>query len=128
LAREGKAQLHLLKLDGRPIAVAIVLFSGDRAWFWKTAYDERYAHFSPGVLNALDLTAALGRDPRLSLVDSCAVAPHPMVDHLWGERLVVADWLVPLAGRGPLMLGLAAERLRRAAIAALKPVRDRLRG
>jgi hypothetical protein len=103
-----------------------VLFSGDRAWFWKTAYDEGHAHFSPGVLNALDLTAALGSDPRVSLVDSCAVAHHPMIDHLWSGRLAVADWLVPLAGSGPLMLGLAAETLRRAAIGSLKALRDRL--
>jgi hypothetical protein len=128
LAREGKAQVHLLKLDGKPIAAAIVLFSGDRAWFWKTAYDEAYAHFSPGVLNTLDLTAALGRDPRLALVDSCAVAPHPMIDRLWSGQLAVADWLVPLGGSGPLMLGLAAEKLRRAAASPLRALRDRLRG
>jgi len=128
LGREGKARVHLLKLDGKPIAAAIVLFSGDRAWFWKTAYDETYAHFSPGVLNALDLTAALGRDPRLSLVDSCAVARHPMIDHLWDGRFAVADWLVPLAGRGPLMLGLAAEKLRRAVMTPLKALRDHIRG
>jgi hypothetical protein len=127
LAREGKAQVHLLKLGGRPIAAAIVLFSGARAWFWKTAYDEHYAHFSPGVLNALDLTIALSRDPRLALVDSCAIAHHPMIDRLWGGRLRVANWLVPLAGRRSLMVGFAAEKLRHLAIEVGKSARNHLR-
>ena len=44
-----------LTIDDRPIAAAITLFSGDRAWFWKTAYDEEHARCSPGVQLALDV-------------------------------------------------------------------------
>jgi hypothetical protein len=51
-----------------------------------------------------------------------------MIDHLWSGRLAVADWLVPLAGTRPLMLGLAAEKARRAAIRSLKALRERLGG
>ena len=83
LAAEGKARIDLLTLDEKPLAAAITLFSGGRAWFWKTAYDEDYARFSPGVQLALDLTEELGGDAKISLVDSCAVAGHPMIDHLW---------------------------------------------
>jgi CelD/BcsL family acetyltransferase involved in cellulose biosynthesis len=127
LAAEGKARVDFLLLDGRAIAATIVLYSGDRAWFWKTAYDEAYARYSPGVQLALDLTEALESDRRLSLADSCAVADHPMIDRLWGERLAVADWLVPLAGPGSLAAGLAAERIRRSLRNSLKAMRNRLR-
>jgi hypothetical protein len=127
LAAEGKARIDLLKLDGRPIAATIALFSGDRAWFWKTAYDEGLARYSPGVQLALDLSEALGRYRHLKVVDSCAVAGHPMIDHLWEGRLALADWLVPLGGRPSFAAGVAAERVRRAVIAPLKAVRDRLR-
>lgn len=129
LARENKARVELLTLDGGAIAAAIVLFSGTRAWFWKIAYDEAHARFSPGAQLALALTRSLGADGRLDLVDSCAVASHPMIDSLWSGRLAVADWLVALpgaAGRFDLQAACAAESLRRAAIRPLKRLRERL--
>jgi CelD/BcsL family acetyltransferase involved in cellulose biosynthesis len=125
LAAEGKARIDLLKL-GNAIAATITLISGNRAWFWKTAYDEDFARYSPGVQLALDLSEALGQDPNLALVDSCAVADHPMIDHLWGGRLALADWLVPLGGRGSFVAGIAAERMRRAIVSPLKALRARL--
>ena len=126
LLGEGRARIDLLKLDGRSLAAAITLLSGDRAWFWKTAYDEASARFSPGVLLALDLTEALSQDERIKLVDSCAVADHPMIDHLWGGRIAVADWLMPLAGQASFAASIAAEQLRRAVISGAKAVRGRL--
>jgi CelD/BcsL family acetyltransferase involved in cellulose biosynthesis len=125
LAAEGKARIDLLTLDEKPLAAAITLYSGDRAWFWKTAYDEDYARFSPGVQLALDLTEELGRDRGISLVDSCAVAGHPMIDHLWHERLAIADWMMPLgAGDAALAAAMAAEKIRRIAINGLRAVRE----
>jgi CelD/BcsL family acetyltransferase involved in cellulose biosynthesis len=125
LAAEGKARIDLLTLDEKPLAAAVTLFSGGRAWFWKTAYDEDYARFSPGVQLALDLTEELGADAKISLVDSCAVAGHPMIDHLWSERLAIADWMMPLdaAGGTALAAAMAAEKVRRLAIHALRAVR-----
>lgn len=127
LAAEGKACIDRLVLDGRTIAAAITLFSGDRAWFWKIAYDETLARFSPGVQVTLDLGAALAADRGLVLVDSCAIAHHPMIDRLWAGRMAVADWLVPLAGPASFALAAAAERARRAARAPLRALRDRWR-
>ena len=74
---------------------------------------------------ALDLTEELGRDAGISLVDSCAVAGHPMIDHLWSERLAIADWMMPLAdaGRTELAAAMAAETIRRLAIKGLRTVR-----
>jgi hypothetical protein len=129
LAAEGKARIDLLTLGEKPLAAAITLFSGDRAWFWKIAYDEDYARFSPGVQLALDLTEELGRDTGISLVDSCAVAGHPMIDHLWSGRLAIADWMMPLgAGGTELAAALAAEKVRRLAIKGLRVAREFARG
>jgi CelD/BcsL family acetyltransferase involved in cellulose biosynthesis len=126
LAAEGKAQIDLLDLDSKPVAVAITLFSGDHAWFWKIAYNEDYARFSPGVQLALDLTEELGRNPGISLVDSCAVAGHPMIDHLWEGRLAIADWMMPLGAVGgpAFAAAIAAEKIRRFAINGLRTVRN----
>src|SRR5262249_36529754 len=91
LAAEGHAHIDRLIHDGRPLAAAITLQSGATAWFWKIAYDETQARASPGVQIALDLTEALLADPAIARADSCATADHPMIDHLWRERLALAD-------------------------------------
>jgi hypothetical protein len=80
------------------------------------------------VLLALDLSEALDADLGLSLVDSCATADHSMIDHLWGGRIRMADWLVPLTGAVPFATAAATERVRRGLMAPLRTVSRRLRG
>lgn len=94
LASAGKCRIDWIAVDGRPIAMAIVLRSADRAYYWKTAYDERYARYSPGV----QLTRALAErqlaDPAVQITDSCAIANHPMIDRLWPSRQAMFDLLI----------------------------------
>jgi CelD/BcsL family acetyltransferase involved in cellulose biosynthesis len=127
LARERKVRVDRLSLDGRTIAAAITLYSGDYAWFWKIAYDEEFARYSPGVQLTVDLTAVFESDRQLAMIDSCAVADHSMIDHLWSGRLAMADWLVPLDGSLSFAAAAAAERARRMLIAPAKALRRRLR-
>src|SRR6185437_13694318 len=94
LAAEGKVAIDGLFVDGRAIAAAIVLRSGRAAWFWKIAYDEAFARFSPGVLLSVALTEELLEDLRVVQVDSCATADHPMIDHIWRERLPLCNRLI----------------------------------
>ena len=114
-------------LDGKTIAATITLYSGDYAWFWKIAYDEEYARFSPGVQISLDLTDVFEADRNLAMVDSCAVADHPMIDHMWAGRIAMADWLVPLDGTASFTAAAFAERARRIAVAPVKALRRRLK-
>jgi len=81
-------------LDGKPIAMALVFTSGDHAFFWKTAYDEDFATYSPGVLSILELTDILLRDPTIAFTDSCSAGDNPMYDNVWAERTPVADLFV----------------------------------
>jgi hypothetical protein len=129
LAAEGKARIDRLRLDGAAVAAVVTLRSGDTAWTWKIAYDEEFARASPGVQLMLDLTGMLLDDSTIAKVDSCATAGHPMIDHLWGERLALADHLIAVRP-APTAFWLASgfERLRRTAIAAAKMLRDRVRG
>ena len=86
-------------LDGRAIAAIVTLRSGDAAWCWKIAYDEAFARYSPGVQLLLDVTEALLADPRIARADSCATPDHPMIDHIWRERLSLSDRLMCVALR-----------------------------
>jgi CelD/BcsL family acetyltransferase involved in cellulose biosynthesis len=125
LADEGKAQVGRLWVDARPIAATVTLRSGASAWAWKIAYDERYARFSPGVQLLVDVTQTLLDDPSVIRADSCATADHPMIDHIWRERLALADILVGV-GSGSAFFALACglEALRRAVIGGAKTLRD----
>jgi CelD/BcsL family acetyltransferase involved in cellulose biosynthesis len=127
LAAEHKARVDRFILDDTTIAATITLFSGDYAWFWKIGFDETYARYSPGVQIAHELTMALENDEQLAQVDSCAVADHPMIDHMWSGRIVMADWFVPLDGTISFTAAAASERVRRALVAPVKAVRNRLR-
>jgi CelD/BcsL family acetyltransferase involved in cellulose biosynthesis len=115
LAREGRCAVHVVALNGRPIAAGIVLQSGSEAFFWKIAYDETFARFSPGVQLTVGLSRAQLEDPSVGATDSCAVANHPMIDHLWRDRRAVADVLVAAAPASALStrLLIARERLTR---------------
>jgi CelD/BcsL family acetyltransferase involved in cellulose biosynthesis len=130
LAARSQVRIEQLILDGQPIAAGIVLRSGDTGWFWKTAYDETVARASPGVHLSVELTQSLLADASLAQVDSCATPDHTMIDHIWRERLTIADCLIapgPDAVRS-LPWACRLEHARRAAIVAAKWVRRRVRG
>jgi CelD/BcsL family acetyltransferase involved in cellulose biosynthesis len=124
LAQIGKARITRLTLDDRPIAALVTLQSGATAWCWKIAYDETFSRFSPGVLLLLDATQNLLDDPTIACVDSCATAGHPMIDHIWRERLDVAEQLIRLGPHRSFAVACTLEQARRAAIAGLKRWRD----
>lgn len=50
LAHRGLVELHCLRLDGCLIAARVWLVFNDCAYAIKTAYDERYGKYSPGML------------------------------------------------------------------------------
>ncbi len=129
LAGEGKARVARLLLDARPIAAIITLRSGATAWCWKIAYDESFARFSPGVQLLLDVTRELLDDHSVTRANSCADENHPMIDHVWRERLVLADRLMSVGpgGKSAFRVACTLEASRRAAIRSAKALRGLLR-
>jgi CelD/BcsL family acetyltransferase involved in cellulose biosynthesis len=93
---EGKCRIYWMALDGRMIAGNIVLIARDRAYFWKTTYDEDYGFASPGVLLTMDMTDRLLQETKIAMADSCAIPDHPMIDHLWRGRMRIADIMMSL--------------------------------
>ena len=129
LASEGQVGIDRLLVAGNPIAAAVTLRSGATAWTWKVAYDERFARFSPGLQLMLDVTQGLLAAPEIARANSCATQNHPMIDHIWRERLLVADRLICPGPEHSTAFALARrlEGLRRRAIGGAKAVRDVLR-
>jgi Acetyltransferase (GNAT) domain len=127
LAGEGKARISLMRVGGRPIAALVTLRSGASAWCWKIAYDEGFARFSPGVQLVIDVTHMLLDDATVARADSCATADHPMIDHIWRERLALEDRLLCVGPDKSFGLACALEAVRRAVIGAARATRDAVR-
>lgn len=91
MSARGAFEVVELTLNGTTIASGLVMRQGDRALFFKVAYDESFARLSVGVQLTLELTRRFIADKSLKLFDSTARAEHPMIDHLWRERLRIGD-------------------------------------
>jgi CelD/BcsL family acetyltransferase involved in cellulose biosynthesis len=126
LAAEGKVAINRIFIDGSAIAVTIMLRSADTAWFWKTVYDEKFAQHSPGVVLTFAVTEDLVEDTTLVRTDSCAAANHPMIDHIWRERLTLCDRLIAVRPLASFASVRRLEMLRNAAVAAAKAVRNQM--
>jgi CelD/BcsL family acetyltransferase involved in cellulose biosynthesis len=96
-ADAGKLDMRLLALDDRPLAMLINFLSPPGGFSFKTAFDEDFARFSPGVLLQQANLDLLG-DDRIDWVDSCAAPGHPMIDSVWRERRHLVWVNAPLAG------------------------------
>jgi len=106
-AAHNRLERLAITLDGAPIAMLANFLTPPGAYSFKTAYDERYARFSPGVLLQRENLDLLARED-LAWCDSCAAADHPMIERIWREKRRIVR--VSIAIGGPV---------RRAAAAAL---------
>ncbi len=89
-AASGRLERLALRLDGRAIAMLVNFITPPGAFSFKTAFDEDYARFSPGMLLQLENLALLER-PDVEWADSCAAEGHPMIERLWrGQRRMVS--------------------------------------
>ncbi len=96
-AGEGKLERLALSLDGRPIAMLANFLCPPGSFSYKTAFDEDYARFSPGVLLQRENLALLTRR-EVMWCDSCAAPDHPMIDSLWTERRPIGRISVAIGG------------------------------
>lgn len=117
-AEAGRLDLRALDLGGQPLAMLINFLCPPGGFSFKTAFDEDYARFSPGVL-LQQANLDLLDDARIDWVDSCAAPGHPMIDSVWRERRALVWVNVPLAG--------TANRLRFKALMQVETIWRRLK-
>ena len=102
-ARAGRLERLAIRLDGRPLAMLATFLTPPGAFSFKTAFDEDFARFSPGVLLQREALELLVR-PDIEWADSCAAADHPMIDHFWRERRTVARHNIAIGGKARRLL------------------------
>ena len=118
---EGRLQFRRLDVAGRPVAMLVNFLTPPGSFSFKTAFDEGFGHYSPGVLLQIENLDILERAD-VAWMDSCAAQDHPMIDSLWTERRSIVRCTVPLNGwkrrtvwAACRALELASARLRRGA-------------
>lgn len=114
-AQVGRLERLALRLDGRPIAMLANFLCAPGAFSFKTAFDEHYARFSPGLLLQLENLALLARED-IAWTDSCAAEGHSMIERIWREKRSIRSRNIAIGGA-----------LRRAAFAALMAYETRKR-
>ena len=96
-AAHGRLERLAITLDSRPVAMLVNFITPPGAYSFKTAYDERYARFSPGVLLQRENLELLARDD-VVWADSCAAADHPMIEHIWRDKRRIVRVSVAIGG------------------------------
>ncbi len=130
-AARGQVRIDRLTLDGRPIAMLVLLRDGHRILSWKIAFDEEFGRFSPGAQITRYAMRRNLADPEFTDADSLAVPDHPMITPLWRGKVPYATALLGRGAIASLSIGaarldLSAEhRLRRGVKAALRRGRYR---
>jgi len=93
-------EVFALVVDGVPVALQVNLRRGRVSFCFKTTYDEVHRRQSPGLLLMLEVLSAFHADAALDVLDSCAVAGHPMAERLLPDRRPVVTLVVPFSVLG----------------------------
>lgn len=124
LASQQNASVALLRVDGKPIAAQVLLYSGNMAYTWKTAFSSEFSKYSPGALLIDKLTEQLFATDGIDAIESCSPEGSFMAQ-LWAGRRTTLDLLVDVGARKSLNFTVAA--LGERAYAQLRIWRNKLR-
>jgi CelD/BcsL family acetyltransferase involved in cellulose biosynthesis len=106
LAACGCASVALLRVDNKPIAAQVLLYSAAMAYTWKTAFDKEFAKFSPGALlidKVSDTLFAVG----IQQIESCST-DGGFMEHLWSGRRTTVDLLADVGKEKSINFSLLA--------------------
>ncbi len=96
-ADAARLDVRGMYLDNRPLGMLISFICPPGSFGFKTAYDEEFARFSPGVMLQQANLDLLDREG-IAWCDSCAAPDHPMIDSIWRERRALVWVNVSLSG------------------------------
>jgi CelD/BcsL family acetyltransferase involved in cellulose biosynthesis len=102
--RRGLLQIHGIDCDGRPVARCINLLAGKSAYAYRTAYDETYGDYSPGVLAELDSIREFHALPDAELMDSITDPGNALMNRLWKHRRTMRSLVVGTSAWGDLWI------------------------
>ncbi len=99
----GQCRFLTLKLNDKPIAMISCISCGSRIQAFKTAFDESYASFSPGVaieIHNLELMHA----ESITFADSCAASSESAMNRIWGQKVKIQSVVLALRSGLPTIV------------------------
>jgi hypothetical protein len=96
----GRLLMLGLFLDGRPVALKCSLRGGPGSFGFKIAFDEDFAHYSPGLQLEIENIRRLHDISGLQWMDSCSSFDAILFNRLYRERRTIRTVLVS-SGRAP---------------------------
>jgi len=106
--RRGRLHMVGLDLDGKPLARCSTILGGGGGYAFKTAYDEAFSRFSPGVIIELDRIRALHEQPEVQWLDSFTSPGNVVLNRLWNQRVKIQGLTFSTGIIGRLALGARA--------------------
>jgi CelD/BcsL family acetyltransferase involved in cellulose biosynthesis len=108
----GRLELRSLDVPAGPVSMEMVLHAGDGAFHLKTAYDEEYREYSPGMLAMVGYADRFAAEPT-GFRDVCTGGPAEAEGRLWPGRRRISTVVLPFA-----------DPVSRAAVGALAALRS----
>jgi Acetyltransferase (GNAT) domain len=87
------SQADVLSVDGRPIAISLLLLSGGTAFLLKTAYDEAFRSYAPGILLEDAILRSFLDEGFAAKLDSASL-PGCLLEELYANRERIADIVI----------------------------------
>jgi CelD/BcsL family acetyltransferase involved in cellulose biosynthesis len=103
-----RGRLHMVGIDCErtPVARRFTILAGDGSFAFKTAYDETYASYSPGVLAELLCLREFHRLDGAQWMDSYTDPDNPTVNRMWQDRRSMQHVAVGVGAWGELWLSM----------------------
>lgn len=84
--KRQQLMMSMMLLDGQPIAIRCSFVRNGAAFAFKTAFDEKYGKYSPGVQLEFAVTKSVLENPKIDWMDSCSDPEHSLFNRLWTEK------------------------------------------
>jgi CelD/BcsL family acetyltransferase involved in cellulose biosynthesis len=102
----ARGRLHMVgvDLDGKPLARCLSILAGEGSYAFKTAYDEEFARYSPGVIVEVDRIREFHGLPGAQWMDSFTAPDNKVLDSVWKGRRAIQRLLIGAGPRGRLAI------------------------
>jgi len=93
-------RLHVLALEagGETLAMEILVRGGEGLFVFMISFDERFAHFGPGLELHLQAMRHLHETTDAAWIDTCTFDHNHILLRLYPDRRRISTWFVNLGG------------------------------
>lgn len=100
----GRLLAHGLDYEGQPIARRCGFLAHPGSFAFKTAYDERFAHYSPGAIVELDSLTHFERLQGVRWMDSCTTPDNTLINRISNDRRTIETIAIGSGALGQLAI------------------------